>query len=174
MGHNGIGLCVRKLGQAGRIFQRRHRVRKALVALILGLILGVVQKQVMQQAGTGCLADINVPVAGQTIGHIRDKQRMLVTGDKMVVADVLHPQHLVAVQQVGHTGGILTLRNGVEKLVHWRNPPWKASALSGSASEKCRGRAKALLSFLQMINHTPEARFALANCPSFCIIPYCL
>ena len=174
MGHDGIGLCLRKLGQAGRVFQRRNRVRKALVALILGLIPGVIQKQVMQQAGTGCLAGINVPVAGQAIGHIRDKQRMLVTGDKMVVADIFHPQHLVAVQQVGHTGGILTLRNGVEKLVHWRNPPWKAAAPSGSGSAKRCGRAKALLSFSQMIDLTQEARFASANCPSFCIIPYCL
>ena len=95
MGEDDVLLLGGQLHQLGGVAGRGHRVVEALVARMGGLVVAVVQIQVVQQSHTGRHPVIPAQPAGQTEGHIGYKQRVVIGGDGEMVAPLLHGFHLL-------------------------------------------------------------------------------
>ena len=86
--------------QLGGVFGGGLGVGEALVALVLAVVVGVIEVQVVEQPAPGGGHVVHAPAPGQAEGHVGHEDGVLVAVHAGVVGDGLHGAHLVAHQQV--------------------------------------------------------------------------
>ncbi len=89
--------------QGPGILQRSHRMGEALIAVVGGLVPGVIEIEVMEQPRSGRGPVVQAPAAGQTEGYIGHKDRMFIAGGAGVMGQRPHGLDFGGVQKVPDT-----------------------------------------------------------------------